>query len=200
LGFLESYQITPEELDEAVSSNPSLQGFILGYIAELKLRKRFDADARYKGVKKFDNHDRTRKGDISFFYRGVECSIEVKSIQTNSIKKENGRITGVFQCDASDRRKVRLPSGAEIETTCLVVGEFDLVAVPLFPYIKRWDYAFAKNSDLPRVKPRRGKIREEDSEYLLATTIRITWPLEFPFQLDPVPLLDAVVKERSGKS
>lgn len=39
MGFLADYNIMPEELDDVVSANPSLRGFILGYMAEYKYLK-----------------------------------------------------------------------------------------------------------------------------------------------------------------
>ncbi len=63
----------------------------------------------------------------------------------------------MFQCDASDKRLVKLPSGQEIETTCLVVGGFDLLAVNIFQFANQWKFAFAKNADLPRTTSRKYK-------------------------------------------
>lgn len=194
MGFLFDHDITLEELDDVVSANPSLRGFILGYMAEYKLRKKLETDSRFEKLVKYDNHDRTRKGDLNFFYQGVEFSIEVKSIQTNSIKKMTDEIKATFQCDASDRRIVNLPNGQKVETTCLQVGEFDLVAVPLFPFIGEWKYAFAKNIDLPRTKSK--KYDPSYAKYLLATSMPISWPLQSPFSLDHVVLLDDIINTR----
>ncbi len=65
MGILEQWQITSGELDEIVSANPSLRGFMLGYVAEYRLRKTWLSDPRITDLVKYDNHDRTRKGDIT---------------------------------------------------------------------------------------------------------------------------------------
>lgn len=183
-----------EELNEIISANPSLRGFLLGYVAEHKLRQLLLADERVCHLIKYDNHDRRRKGDISFFYQGVEISVEVKSLQTGSVRKTDTGYVGRFQCDASDRRRVMLPNGDEIETTCLLVGEFDLLAVNLFDFLGKWPFAFARNKDLPRSRYR--GYTEEQHQYLLATLMEITWPLSSPFREEPFSLLDEIIRER----
>lgn len=194
MGILEQWQITVDELNEIISANPSLRGFLLGYIAEHKLKRPLLADNRISQLVKYDNHDRARKGDISFFYQGVEISVEVKSLQTGSIRRTDTGYIGHFQCDASDRRRVVLPNGDEIETTCLLVGEFDLLAVNLFDFLGSWQFAFARNQDLPRSRYRRYK--EEQRQYLLATLIEIHWPLSPPFREEPFSLLDEIVRKK----
>jgi hypothetical protein len=146
---------------------------------------------------RYDNHDRTRHGDFGFLYNGLPISVQVKSLQTNSVRKTKKGYTGTFQCDASDKRAVELPNGQVVETTCLVIGGFDLLAVNLFQFEQKWRFAFAKNSDLPRT--RSSRYTSEQRQYLLATSIRITWPLEFPFFEDPFKVLDEIVRERMGR-
>jgi hypothetical protein len=135
--------------------------------------------------------------ESAFTYQGVTMQIEVKSIQTNSVKRLSGStFQGIFQCDASDRRLVRLPNGESVQTTCLLVGEFDLVAVSLFQFLGEWVFAFAKNADLPRASNR---YPETIRPYLLASyRLQITWPLQAPFQADPFPLLAEIVLSRGA--
>lgn len=195
MGVLERWQLTAEELDEIVSANPSLRGFMFGYVSEYKLRKMWFSDERISHLVKYDNHDRSRKGDLSFLYKGAEISVEVKSLQTRSIRKVGDEYIGKFQCDASDRRQVTLPNRRKIETTCLVVGEFDLLAVNLFEFEQRWQFAFAKNTDLPR--SRFARYTPQQQRYLLATLMEVTWPLKPPFQPEPFRLLDEIALEKA---
>lgn len=188
-------------MNELLTDNPSLRGMVMGYAAEIKARKQyFEGDSRVTGLTKYDDHDRTKKGDISFHYAGHEFSVEVKSLQTAMIKPiGGGTFTGKFQCDASDRRIVTFPNGTTIETTLLLVGEFDLLAVNLFGFTKQWTFAFAKNEDLPRCTQRsasRNDYTEHQRERLLASLMPITWPLQPPYTIDPWPLLDELVQER----
>lgn len=192
--LFDRWGISPVELERIIEANPSLRGIILGYIAELKARTFFEGDA-FTSHRKDDDHDRSKKGDLVFTYKGEEIRVEVKSLQTNSVKQvgENAW-SGVFQCDASDRRPIKLPNGRTVETTCLQVGEFDLVAVNLFAFGDTWRYAFARNEDLPRSKSK--KYSEDDRKYLLATAPAISWPLQPPFFGDPIPVLDQIVERK----
>lgn len=143
---------------------------------------------------KYDDHDRTSKGDISFHYKGKEFKIEAKSLQTNSVvQTSNGTWCGKFQCDASDRREIQLPNGHTINTTCLAVGEFDIVAVSLYAFGNQWRFAFAKNKDLPHPNNRSKNVPAEDREYLIKSSIDITWPLQAPFTTDVYSLLDEML-------
>lgn len=185
------WDVTAEELTQIIDENPSLRGFIMGYVSENKVHKIVRGLPGASNITKYDDHDRTRKGDISFFYRRNEVRIEVKSLQTNSIRRlGEDAWKGTFQCDASDRREIILPNGRRVNTTCLAVGEFDIVAVNLFSFGNKWRFAYAKNSDLPNPSPRSRNIPEEDKPYLIATSINISWPLQFPFTDDLQGLLD----------
>ena len=234
--ILELWGITPEYLTLVVEQNPSLRGMILGYIAERKLLDLFHADHRISGLRKDDDHDRTKKGDMVFDYRGQEFKVEVKSLQTNSIKimeagewlpmmnkvrvpgsgkpkyryvvnqtflqvplirREAACYRGDVQCDASDKRDVELPDGSIVQTTNLRVGEFDILAAGAFAFREKWDFSFAKNSDLPRSVSR--KYTEYQQRHLLATLIPVTWPPEPPFTADPFPLLDELLAKRRPK-
>lgn len=192
--ILEKWQISPEELTQIVEDNPSLRGFLFGYISEYKARAYFAGHKEITNLKKYDDHDRTSKGDISFLYKGKEFRIEAKSLQTNSVLNTGfDQWSGKFQCDASDRREILLPNGHTINTTCLAVGEFDIVAISLYAFGNQWRFAFAKNCDLPHPGKRSRNVPEEDREYLIKTLIDITWPLQAPFTADVYSLLDEMI-------
>lgn len=195
--ILTKWKLTVEELTEIVNENPSLRGFISGYIGEYKAKKIFLSDARITNLKKYDDHDRSRKSDIAFTYKGIEIAVEVKSLQSSTVKKDGRGYKGKFQCDASDKRPVRLPNGSVVSTTCLLVGEFDLLAVNLFAFEEEWRFVFARNADLPRSVS--SKYTPYQRKHLLATSMEVTWPPKPPFFTDPFKLLDKIVKEkRSG--
>ena len=189
--ILDRWQISATQLTEAVDANPSLRGIMLGYVAELKLREMWFDNPEITRHLKYDDHDRTRKGDLVVFYKGKEFIIEAKSLQTNTISFQNGIWSGKTQCDASDRRIVTLPNGKKIETTCLLVGEFDLLAVNLFAFENKWRFVFAKNSELPRSQFK--KYTSAQRKHLLATLINVTWPPNPPFRDEPFGLLDEML-------
>jgi hypothetical protein len=76
----------------------------------------------------------------------------------------------------------------------LAVGRFDLLAVNLFEFGHEWRFAFAKNVDLPRTKS--SKYTAEQRQYLLATSIRITLPVELPFHEEPFAVLGEIIADR----
>ena len=192
--ILDRWQITPEELTAIIDENPSLRGFLFGYVSEYKARAFFDGHEGVTKLTKYDDHDRSVKGDLSFFYRGREFRVEAKSLQTNSVRRIGpDQWVGKFQCDASDRREILLPNGSAVNTTCLAVGEFDIVAVSLYAFGNQWRFAFARNSDLPHPGSRSRNVAPEDRPYLIKTLIDISWPLQPPFTSDVFSLLDPMV-------
>ena len=198
MGILKIWGLTFDVLDSIVTAVPSLRGMLLGYINEHKLREMWfpAGDARFQTLARPDDHDRKRKGDQYLLYRGQKITIEVKGLQTNSVKETTDGFSGTFQCDASDRRFITLPTGDVVNTTCLLVGEFDVVAVGLFQFGNEWRFAFARNRDLPRSSQR--NLTPEQRQHLLKSGVAITWPLQAPFEPEPFQLLDEIVRERSS--
>lgn len=192
MGLLDDLKLTWAELEQLLLESPSMRGLFVGYLAEKRLTELWFPDHQ---LKKYDNYDRTRKGDRWIVYKGHEISIEVKSLQSNSVKKTETGWKGRFQCDASDCRPIKLPNGDRLRTTCLLVGEFDLLAINLFEFGQKWHFAFARNIDLPRSK---GKMyTNEQKQHILQTTPPITYPVEPPYCDEPFVLLDKIVQLRS---
>jgi hypothetical protein len=194
--ILEQWHLTADELTQIVDANPSLRGFMFGYIAEFQLKKIFLSDVRISNIHKYDDHDRTtgKKNDLCVTYKGYEFTIEVKSLQTASIRRHPDRYVGFFQCDAGDSRYITLPNGDKVKTTCLQVGGFDMVAINLFAFRNQWEFGFALNRDLPR--SRHKYYTKEQQQYLLATSMEISLPLRSPFVDDPFVLLDQLINEK----
>ncbi len=194
--ILTRWDLTAEELTQIIDENPSLRGFMSGYVAEFQLRKKLKKTKGISNIKKYDDHDRTKKNDISFVFEECEFTIEVKSLQTNSIRQKDGLPVATFQCDASDSRIVELPSGDKVKTTCLLVGEFDILAVNLFGFTGKWDFAFAVNKDLPRSKFRGYTPKQQ--KYLLSSSMKISWPLQEPYTKSLEEILSVLSRARSA--
>jgi len=79
--------VSEADLTELIEQNPSLRGILLGYIAEKKFHDTFlnNSDISEKG--KDDDHNRKLKGDRRIVYKGSSFTIEIKSLQTNLVKK-----------------------------------------------------------------------------------------------------------------
>jgi len=186
--ILKLWGLTERELTEIIERNPSMRGLVFGYVAEYKLRKIHFSDPVFENVHKGDDHDRAKKGDLHVTYRDGLFHVVCKSLQTNSIRKTGEGYEGKYQCDASDRRFVKLNGGKKIETTCLKVGEFDVVAVSLFAFEGKWRFAFALNEDLPRSNFQ--KYPPSIRRQLLATLMPVSWPLRPPYIESPIPLFE----------
>jgi len=228
--ILAEWGISEKYLSDVVNDNPSVKGMIVGYIAERKLRDLLGSDSRVSGLRKDDDHDRTKKGDVAFTYKGHEFKVESKALQTtkmfvfddhtgnwvkNIVRRagkntenpayhtvrsrgiETAKYRGEVQCDASDRREVTLPNGLKVNTTSLVVGEFDILAAGLFAFRGKWDFAFCLNSDLPRTSS--ANYPEAAHPFLLKTAVPVSWPIEPPFVADPFTLLDKLISLRTKK-
>ena len=196
MNILEHWSITVDEISKAILENGSLRGMVFGYVAEIKLRKLLASHAEVTSHTKDDDHDRSKKGDLRITYKGHEFKIESKSLQTARNKTlENGTFAGVSQVDASDRRTVTLPDGSQLQTTNLLVGEFDVLSVNCFTFNNRWHFTFARNRDLPRSTFR--KYTEMQRAHLLATTVPVTWPPSGIFTENIFSLLDTIIEERA---
>ena len=192
--ILERWNITPEELTEVIDQNPSLRGMILGYLAELKLEKLWLSGEEISDVTKYDDHNRKKKGDRVVRYKNHELIFESKSLQTATIEKTEEGWAGRAQVDASDRRNVVLPDGSTVSTTCLLKGEFDILAVNIFAFEDMWRFVFARNSDLPTSNYK--KYTEYQRQHLLATLVEVHWPPKAPFYDEPFTLMNKIVQNR----
>ncbi len=195
--ILDSWGITAAQLTELVRGNPSLRGILLGYVAELKFQELIERHPSISGTRKEDDHDRSRKSDRIVVYKGMEFSIEVKSLQSNSIKPVGDRLVGRAQVDASDRRPVKLNNGRTLETTLLLFGGFDILAVNCHAFRERWDFVFALNRDLPASTYK--KYTKAQRIQLISSLVPVTWPPEPPFVSDPFPLIERLYLERTSR-
>jgi hypothetical protein len=194
--ILDRWGVSEEQLTYLIDENPSLRGILLGYVAERKFHDAFLEHPEIEEKEKDDDHNRKKKGDRRIKYKGRTLTIEVKSLQTAMVKNlGNDRWEGKAQVDGSDRRIVKFPDGSELNTTLLLRGEFDLLAVNCFAFGEQWRFVFAKNSDLPFSNYK--KYTEAQRRQLIASLVSVKWPPEPPFSADPYPLLDELVKEKA---
>jgi hypothetical protein len=90
---------------------------------------------------------------------------------------------------------VRLPGGGTVETTCYVVGEYDILAVSLHPFTGEWRFAFKENSKLKRTNSK--KYTPKQQRHLLATLEEISFPLDASWTEDFDGILKSVSEEKS---
>lgn len=83
---LADWEIDVDYFSRVVDDNPSLRGMILGYVAERKLRDLFASDGRVSSLQKDDDHDRSKKGDLTFVYRDRLFRVESKALQSTKMR------------------------------------------------------------------------------------------------------------------
>ena len=196
--LLKDWKVSSKQISSLINQNPSLRGMLLGYVAELKLKELISLLPDISYTYKFDDHDRKKKGDLYIIYRGKAFDVESKSLQTNTIKFDDASQTWTAktQVDASDRRNVTLSSGKILNTTLLLRGEFDILAVNCFGFGGEWKFLFAKNTDLPSSTFK--GYEESDRKELIASLISVSLPVKPPFHESLKDLLDSMIEEDLG--
>ncbi|MFP4436710.1 MAG: hypothetical protein ACLFVO_05640 [Chloroflexaceae bacterium] len=165
----------PETLIEVIKI-PSLRGMVYGYVAEYEFTRYLRETLNITEYTRDDDHKKT-KSDLNFVYNGKRYSVQVKCLQTTLIKQRaDGVFKAVAQNDASDRRRVKLPNGEELETTCYVAGEYDILVSTVQPFTGKWQFIFKKNKDLRKSQYRGYTV--EQRKYLLATQEPVTYPID----------------------
>jgi transcriptional regulator with XRE-family HTH domain len=196
--IMDEWEVTANELTILLEENPSLRGMLFGYVAELKLRKIIANCPGVKYIKKFDDHDRKKKGDLHIIYHNRAFSIESKSLQTaqNKWDEEQQIWVGKAQVDASDNREIILPNGRKLKTSLLKRGEFDILAVNCYGFNKTWNFQFARNQDLPCSSYK--KYTEEERKFLISSLIPVSLPPQPPFYSNLTELLEKMLEEGEG--
>lgn len=185
--------LPPAALVQLVKEKPSLRGMVLGNLAELLFEQHVPRN--YPAIAAadiigHDDHDRAvNKSDRTITFRGRKYTIQVKSVQTGSIKREVAvkRLCATVQNDGSDMRKVVFANGSDVTTTCYLRGQYDILAVPLFPFTGTDAFAYKKNEDCRLTQD--GRYTDYQRRQLLATTEIITWPLAQDWQTNLLMLL-----------
>lgn len=138
--------VTMEDLENLATENTSLRGYLQGYIAEMFLKRKLELMPEVTDISKIRDQDE-KKGDFQFMFRGKEWTIEVKSLQTKSVKEDllNGGWNGRVKVTASDSQTTE--DGRF--TYAMLRGQFDILAISAFAIGKGWDFYFIANKYLP---------------------------------------------------
>ena len=78
---------TLDDLQELDDENPSLRGYLQGYLAERRLTHDLLCLPDVSRVTKIPDSDR-RRGDLLVEYRGQEISIESKSLSSGLLRED----------------------------------------------------------------------------------------------------------------
>jgi hypothetical protein len=143
-------EFTVEELDEVISENSSLRGYLQGYLAEVALKKQLLQIDHVTEVIKIADQS-SEKGDFRVIYKNVPITIEVKSIRTGSVRSDilNDTWQGTVGVRNSDTRELDIEGIGLIRSSNLVRGEFDILAISCYAVSNTWDFVFMSNEYLP---------------------------------------------------
>lgn len=186
-------QFSQLELEELITENPSLRGYLQGYLGELALRKRLQQMPNVLEIEKIPDKD-PLKGDLRLLYRNELVTIEVKSLLSDSIRRDtlNDTWTGRVLAKNTDKRLVNLVGAGEVLTSSIIKGTFDILAICCYPVDSTWEFLFMDNIHLPEVSP------------LLPGLVKTSFlinPEVTPFVTKNLTdLLDSVVCNRLSKS
>jgi len=186
---LDALDVTPAEMADIFRENPSLYAMLKGYVGERKLRDFLFEHEDVDACEKMDDHNREHKYDLQVRYRGQHFKVESKGIQTNTIRRTGLPSVhwGAWQYNTSNRRQIRV-GGVRLDTSSIPFGMCDVVAVPLWDFHGRWEFAFVLNRDL---KPSNSQSSPHEVRHLLvATSQRIRYPLVEPYRSEPFSLFD----------
>jgi len=138
--------VTIEDIENIATENPSLRGYLQGYVAEMFLKRKLYGMGELSEISKIRDHD-IKKGDFQFIYKGRKLTVEVKSMATKTVREDllNGGFTATVQVQASDSQTTEDGS----LTRCLERGQFDILAISAFAIGKGWDFFFIANKYLP---------------------------------------------------
>ncbi len=198
---LKRWDITMEELTSLVNRSAGLRGIMLGYVAELQLVKQLlRSSPLVQDVGKPNDYQRGAKGNHIISFRGCPITVRGKSLQSGYLRKridpKTGQqiLLGRAALEAGHRRTLTLPDGSILQTTCLPRGAFDLVAINCYMFEQTWRFIYARTVDLP--SSNFSWYTAYQRRQLLASSVLVSWPPEPPFYADPVPLLEAIVRDR----
>lgn len=207
--YWNNWKLDPDEFNRIIDKNSNALSAIYGYVAEERLREAFlEDDDRVTGLRSPEDQNSADKGDWAFNWRGQPMKIEVKSLQTHTIKSidsNQSKLTedgneqiqyeaGFHLKGTSDQRTIT-HNGEQYNTTLMDLEntDVDIMAVNLYKIKDEWDFAFLKVEDLPRSKG--SNYPESLRQKLARSQIKLTIPLQQPFTKDLYELMDDIIKK-----
>jgi hypothetical protein len=176
------------DIQALMDENPSLRGYLQGYLAEMILRRKLLSVPGVEGIEKIPDRNEER-GDLKIAYRNRPITMEVKSIATNSVRSDTMNETwqGTVLVKNTDRRLLEIDGLGEITSTNIIKGEFDILAICCFAVRGDWDFVFIESQYLPEPDTLPG---------LVKTKFSINPMLTAGLTHDPLKILEAVYKRK----
>lgn len=193
--FWEDWGLSKSEFNKILTENSNAKSSLFGYVAEERFKEQqLDSNPEIYNVRTPDDHDVDDTGDWFFNYRGYNIRVEVKSLKSDSIYKNEDEKYGRFHLKgSSDRRKVKF--GEETYQTTLFNTEktdIDLIAVNLYSLLDEWVFAFIRPCDLPRSE---GPYPDDLRQKLSKSSPKVEFPIKEPYVSEIGNILDDIIKD-----
>ena len=140
---------TLDDIEYLINLNPSMRGYVQGYLAELMLTRQIANMAGVTAVTKIpDRAD--RKGDLEVIYLGVPITIECKSILSNTVVQDelNDSWSGIVTIKNNGWRE-HVVKGESHRISSLQKGGFDILALSCYAVDGEWTFQFIEEKYLP---------------------------------------------------
>lgn len=180
--------VTLEEISSLLQENPSLRGYVQGFLCERRLTQWLRTLDGIELVSKIPDHSPV-KGDLLVTYKGESLKVEVKSLASDSVRYDvfNDTWQGKVRTKATDKRDVELEGVGTVRTSCLVKGQFDVLAISCMAVDGQWTYMFMDASFLP----------ETANPGLIQTSFTLNPATTPGAQADPLKAFDSVLARRA---
>jgi hypothetical protein len=158
-----------DDIEALAQENPSLRGYLQGYLAELKLRQLLLAYADVSSVEKIPDSSST-KGDFLVTYKGVTLTVESKSFRSNTARYNplSESWAASVQCKNPGSRVLTFEGRGSVMATCVEEMRFDVLAICTFPVTGQWGFLFCPEFFLPRAENKPGYLQSSflvDTDY-----------------------------------
>jgi len=147
-------EFTTEEIESSIEENPSLRGYLQGYLAEIALKKQLLLLPGVISVEKIPDQSKD-KGDFKVIYKGSPVVIECKSILTDSIKFDtlNDTWYGRVPLRAAKARNINVEGLGIVNTAHFFKNQFDILAISCYAIDGKWEFLFVETEYLSIKSP-----------------------------------------------
>lgn len=139
--------IALSDIEKLAASNPSLRGYLQGYLAEMFLQKQLEATPGISNVVKINDQNTSVRGDFKFLYGGKEFSVECKSFSERGFRFTP--LEGGWYSTVNLKRSGAVQEEGKARSVNVKRGEFDVLAISTFNVTGTWEFLFIHNRFLP---------------------------------------------------
>lgn len=139
------------DIQYLADNNPSLRGYLQGYLAELKLKSLLESFPGVGSIEKIPDCS-SDKGDFRVGYKGSTIVVESKSFRSYS--RRTNTLTESWEasvdCKNPGSRVLEVEGRGQVRSSCIEERRFDVLAVCTWPVTGTWTFLFAPEAFLPR--------------------------------------------------